>query len=94
MAVGDVIAKGQVVARIRQEELLRQIQDSRDKLADARVATTRSCCASPASSGGCAAATSPSSGPTSSSSIARPRAGGASSPGSGSRPSASCSRTA
>ncbi len=34
--VGDVIAKGQVVARIRQEELLRQIQDSRDKLADAR----------------------------------------------------------
>ncbi|HEX9944652.1 MAG TPA: NHLP bacteriocin system secretion protein [Thermoanaerobaculia bacterium] len=36
VAVGDVIAKGQVVARIRQEELLRQIQDSRDKLADAR----------------------------------------------------------
>jgi HlyD family secretion protein len=36
VAVGDVIQKGQVVARIRQEELLRQIQDSRDKLADAR----------------------------------------------------------
>ena len=34
--VGDVIEKGQVVARLRQEELLRQIQDSRDKLADAR----------------------------------------------------------
>lgn len=34
--VGDVIGKGQVVARLRQEELLRQIQDSRDKLADAR----------------------------------------------------------
>src|SRR6185295_8977880 len=36
VGVGDVIEKGQVVARIRQEELLRQIQDSRDKLADAR----------------------------------------------------------
>jgi HlyD family secretion protein len=36
VAVGDVIEKGQVVARIRQEELLRQIQDSRDKLADVR----------------------------------------------------------
>lgn len=34
--VGDVIEKGQVVARLRQEERLRQIQDSRDKLADAR----------------------------------------------------------
>lgn len=37
VAVGDVIAKGQVVARIRQEEMLRQIQDTRDKLADARA---------------------------------------------------------
>ena len=36
VSVGDVIEKGQVVARIRQEELLRQIQDSRDKLGDAR----------------------------------------------------------
>ena len=36
VSVGDVIQKGQAVARIRQEELLRQIQDSRDKLADAR----------------------------------------------------------
>ena len=36
VAVGDVIAKGQVVARIRQEEMLRQIQDTRDKLADVR----------------------------------------------------------
>jgi HlyD family secretion protein len=36
VAVGDVIEKGQVVARVRQEELLRQIQDSRDKLAGAR----------------------------------------------------------
>jgi HlyD family secretion protein len=36
VTVGDVIEKGQVVARIRQEELLRQIQDSRDKLADVR----------------------------------------------------------
>jgi HlyD family secretion protein len=36
VGVGDVIEKGQVVARIRQEELLRQIQDSRDKLADVR----------------------------------------------------------
>jgi HlyD family secretion protein len=34
--VGDVIEKGQAVARIRQEELLRQIQDTRDKLADVR----------------------------------------------------------
>jgi HlyD family secretion protein len=37
VGVGDVIEKGQVVARLRQEELLRQIQDSRDKLADARA---------------------------------------------------------
>jgi HlyD family secretion protein len=37
VAVGDVIEKGQVVARIRQEELLRQIQDSRERLADARA---------------------------------------------------------
>ncbi len=37
VAVGDVIEKGQAVARVRQEELLRQIQDSRDKLADARA---------------------------------------------------------
>jgi len=37
VSVGDVIQKGQVVARIRQEELLRQIQASRDKLADARA---------------------------------------------------------
>lgn len=36
VSVGDRIERGQVVARIRQEELLRQIQDSRDKLADAR----------------------------------------------------------
>lgn len=36
VAVGDVIEKGQVVARIRQKELLRQIQDSRDKLSDIR----------------------------------------------------------
>lgn len=36
VSVGDVIEKGQVVARIRQEELLRQIQDTRDKLADVR----------------------------------------------------------
>jgi HlyD family secretion protein len=36
VGVGDVIEKGQVVARIRQQELLRQIQDSRDKLAGAR----------------------------------------------------------
>jgi HlyD family secretion protein len=36
VGVGDVIQKGQAVARIRQEELLRQIQDSRDKLADVR----------------------------------------------------------
>lgn len=34
--VGDHIKKGQVVARIRQEELLRQVQDTRDKLADVR----------------------------------------------------------
>ncbi len=37
VGVGDVIASGQVVARIRQEELLRQIQDSRDRLAAART---------------------------------------------------------
>jgi HlyD family secretion protein len=37
VAVGDVIEKGQIVARVRQDELLRQIQDSRDKLADARA---------------------------------------------------------
>jgi HlyD family secretion protein len=37
VSVGDVIRKGQVVARVRQEELLRQIQDSRDRLADARA---------------------------------------------------------
>jgi HlyD family secretion protein len=37
VSVGDVIAKGQVVARVRQQELLRQIQDSRDKLASARA---------------------------------------------------------
>jgi HlyD family secretion protein len=37
VGVGDVIATGQVVARIRQEELLRQIQDSRDKLAGVRA---------------------------------------------------------
>jgi HlyD family secretion protein len=37
ISVGDVIAKGQVVARIRQEELLRQIRDSRDKLSDMRT---------------------------------------------------------
>lgn len=37
VAVGDVIEKGQVVAHIRQEELLRQIQDSREKLTDARA---------------------------------------------------------
>ncbi|HEX6904273.1 MAG TPA: NHLP bacteriocin system secretion protein [Thermoanaerobaculia bacterium] len=36
VAVGDVIEKGQVVARVRQEELLRQIQDTRDKLAGVR----------------------------------------------------------
>lgn len=36
VSVGDVIEKGQVVARVRQQELLRQIQDSRDKLADVR----------------------------------------------------------
>jgi HlyD family secretion protein len=36
VSVGDVIEKGQVVARVRQEELLRQIQDTRDKLAGAR----------------------------------------------------------
>jgi len=34
--VGAPIRKGQVVARIRQEELLRQIQDTREKLADIR----------------------------------------------------------
>jgi HlyD family secretion protein len=37
VAVGDEIRKGQVVARIRQEELLRQIQDTRAKLADTRA---------------------------------------------------------
>ena len=37
VSVGDVIEKGQVVARIRQDELLRQIQDTRDKLADVRT---------------------------------------------------------
>jgi HlyD family secretion protein len=37
VGVGDVIERGQVVARIRQEELLRQIQDSREKLTDARA---------------------------------------------------------
>ncbi|HEY9421966.1 MAG TPA: NHLP bacteriocin system secretion protein [Thermoanaerobaculia bacterium] len=37
VSVGDVIEKGQVVARIRQEELLRQIQDSHERLADARA---------------------------------------------------------
>lgn len=36
VSVGDVIEKGQVVARIRQDELLRQIQDTRDRLADVR----------------------------------------------------------
>ena len=36
VSVGDVIEKGQGVARIRQEELLRQIQDTRDKLAGVR----------------------------------------------------------
>ncbi len=36
VSVGDVIEKGQVVARVRQEELLRQIQDTRDKLSDIR----------------------------------------------------------
>jgi HlyD family secretion protein len=37
VSVGDVIVKGQVVARVRQQELLRQIQDSRDRLADVRT---------------------------------------------------------
>lgn len=36
VAVGDVIEKGQVVARVRQEELLRQIQDTRDRLSSVR----------------------------------------------------------
>ncbi len=36
VSVGDAIRKGQVVARVRQEELLRQIQDSRDRLASVR----------------------------------------------------------
>jgi HlyD family secretion protein len=36
VAVGDVVDKGQPVARIRQEELLRQIQDTRDRLAAVR----------------------------------------------------------
>lgn len=37
VSVGDVIQKGQIVARIRQEELLRQIQDTRDKLKGLRA---------------------------------------------------------
>ncbi|HSG40500.1 MAG TPA: NHLP bacteriocin system secretion protein, partial [Thermoanaerobaculia bacterium] len=37
VAVGDVIEKGQPVARVRQEELLRQIQDTRDKLSSVRA---------------------------------------------------------
>jgi HlyD family secretion protein len=37
VAVGDRIEKGQVVARVRQGELIRQIQDSRDKLAGERA---------------------------------------------------------
>jgi HlyD family secretion protein len=36
VAVGDVIEKGQAVARVRQEELLRQIQDTRDRLSSVR----------------------------------------------------------
>lgn len=36
VSVGDGIEKGQVVARVRQEELLRQIQDSRAKLGAVR----------------------------------------------------------
>jgi HlyD family secretion protein len=36
VSVGDVLGKGQVVARIRQEELLRQIRDTRAKLAAVR----------------------------------------------------------
>jgi HlyD family secretion protein len=36
--VGDTIEKGQVVARVRQEALLRQIRDTRAKLADQRTA--------------------------------------------------------
>lgn len=34
VAVGDVVEKGQVVATLRQEELLRQIQDNRSRLSD------------------------------------------------------------
>lgn len=37
VSVGDVIEKGQVVARVRQEELLRQIQDARSKIAAVRA---------------------------------------------------------
>lgn len=37
VAVGDSIAKGQVVARIHQEALLRQIRDTRAKLVDQRA---------------------------------------------------------
>lgn len=36
VAVGDTIFKGQVIAEIRQEELLRQVDDSRSKLAEAQ----------------------------------------------------------
>lgn len=36
VSVGDVIEKGQVVANVRQEELLRQIQDARAKVAAVR----------------------------------------------------------
>jgi HlyD family secretion protein len=36
VGVGDTIRKGQVVARIRQEALLRQIKDTKTKLADQR----------------------------------------------------------
>jgi HlyD family secretion protein len=38
VAVGDTLVKGQPVARIRQEPLLRQIRDTRLKLADQRAA--------------------------------------------------------
>ena len=37
VSVGDVIEKGQVVAHVRQEELLRQIQDARAKIAAVRA---------------------------------------------------------
>ncbi len=37
VAVGDTIRKGQIVARIRQEALLRQIKDTKTKLADQRA---------------------------------------------------------